>query len=93
MMSKIDNIVKSGGFDFHCHSTVSGGKYTVREICDMAVERNFSMLSITDHNSIVSNVNEIKRIYKKQGLDVIIGSELTGIYGGAEKMKKYILLH
>lgn len=84
-MSKIRSIVNSGGFDFHCHSTVSDGKYTVRELCDRAVAHSFSMLSITDHNSVDSDIIEIKNTYKKQGLDVVIGSELTGIYDSANK--------
>lgn len=83
-MSKARNIVIEGGFDFHCHSTCSDGRYTVRELCDKAIELHFSKLSITDHNSVSADIEEISEEYKQYGLDLVIGSELTATYNSVK---------
>lgn len=38
--------------DLHIHTTNSDGKYTVKEILEMAEEKKISTISFCDHNVI-----------------------------------------
>lgn len=38
-------------FDLHCHSTVSDGKLSPKELLERAVERGVDVLSLTDHDT------------------------------------------
>lgn len=79
-MSNYKNTVDCGGFDFHCHSTISDGKYTVHQVLDMALAERLSAIAITDHNSIHPDMQSIKQEYAPKGIDVIFGSELTALH-------------
>ncbi len=87
-MSKHQNMVCSGGFDFHCHSTISDGKYTVNELLDMALAKGLSTIAITDHNSIHSDMYTIREEYAFKGIEVIFGAELTALYDVSEKKEE-----
>lgn len=80
MEKNYKNTVCSGGVDLHCHSTISDGKYSVYHVLDMACQKGFSAIAITDHNSIHSEFNEIKEKYRSKGLNLICGSEVTAMY-------------
>ncbi len=79
-MNNYKNLVDKGGFDFHCHTNVSDGKYSIYEVLDEAVGRGFSAICITDHNSVHKDIDEIIKTYEKQGLKVFVGAEVTATY-------------
>lgn len=62
--------------DLHLHSTHSDGTKAPAELVQMAKRRNFTAISITDHDT-VSGTGEAIREGDKQGLEVIPGVELS----------------
>ena len=62
--------------DLHIHSTASDGKYTPKQLVDMALNKKISAISITDHDTI-SGVNEAIEYSKNKNVKVIPGIEVT----------------
>ncbi|MCX8131457.1 MAG: PHP domain-containing protein [Clostridia bacterium] len=62
--------------DLHIHTNYSDGSLSPGEILDMAKERQLSVISITDHNTI-SGVEEAVQLGKVIGIEVIPGIELS----------------
>ena len=44
--------------DLHIHTNVSDGKYTFKEIIDMAIKNNVTTISIADHDNIGADKKE-----------------------------------
>ncbi|AKA68603.1 PHP domain-containing protein [Clostridium scatologenes] len=65
--------------DFHLHTTASDGKFSPKELVNMASKENIDIMSITDHDTI-SGVLEALVEGKKLGIKVIPGLELSTLY-------------
>ncbi len=70
--------------DLHTHSTYSDGWYTPDEICARAKLSGVSLLSITDHDTLMGE-EEKRTAAEKYGLSYITGWEISA-YLGLEKM-------
>lgn len=67
--------------DLHCHSTCSDGTASPEELIDLAIERNLSGLSITDHDTL--NAYQTALPYaQKQNFPLIPGVEFSCIQRG-----------
>lgn len=63
--------------DLHIHTSCSDGKLTPREVIDMAVNNNVSIISITDHDTILAYNDELFDYAKKLGIRIIPGVEIS----------------
>lgn len=70
-------------FDMHIHSLHSDGKLSVREIFELAKERNIKGISITDHDNIDA-MDQALSLSIEYGVDFISGIELSAHYKGFE---------
>ena len=61
--------------DLHVHSTASDGQYTPTELVQMAKEKGFSAIAITDHDT-VSGLEEGKRTAEDLGIIFVPGIEI-----------------
>jgi predicted metal-dependent phosphoesterase TrpH len=63
-------------YDLHCHSTVSDGVLTPKEIVARAAERGVKVLSLTDHDDVdgLEDANEAARQF---GMEFINGVEIS----------------
>lgn len=62
--------------DLHTHSTFSDGNKTPRQLLEMAEEKNLSLFSITDHDTI-GGVLEVKENSKEYSFKFLTGIELS----------------
>ncbi len=69
--------------DLHTHSIYSDGSYTPSEIVSLAKSKGLCAIALTDHNTI-DGLAEFEREAKAQGIEYILGSELTCEYSGKE---------
>ena len=72
----MNNSTKNIKADLHIHSNFSDGKYSPKEIVNLAIKNNFSTISITDHD----NINAIKIALEYgsiNGIEVIPGIEFS----------------
>jgi 3',5'-nucleoside bisphosphate phosphatase len=63
-------------FDLHCHSTFSDGTYTPQMLIDLALEKGFSGLSITDHDTVNAYPEAIAYAAEK-GVTLVSGVEFS----------------
>ena len=63
--------------DLHIHTNVSDGKYTVKEIIDMAIKNNVTTISITDHDNIGAYTKESIEYAKGKNINLIYGVEIS----------------
>ena len=70
--------------DLHLHSTYSDGKNTPDTICSLAKARGLSLLSITDHDTLMG-LEDKRLAAKKHGLHYLSGWEISA-YEGEEKI-------
>ena len=63
--------------DLHVHTNVSDGKYTFKEIIDMAIKNGVTTISITDHDNIGAYTKENIEYAKKNNINLIYGVELS----------------
>lgn len=62
--------------DLHCHSTLSDGTLSVREMIETASRRKLSALAITDHDNI--DAYDVGSKYARElGLDLVPGVEIS----------------
>jgi len=61
--------------DLHAHSSASDGSYSPEALVAMAVERDLSVLALTDHDTI-AGVPEAREAAKAAGLGFVAGIEL-----------------
>ena len=71
--------------DLHVHSTYSDGAYTPQMLIDTAASIDLNVISITDHDNVLSYQVACDYI-KEKGLDieVIPGVEINTIYNNEE---------
>ncbi len=63
--------------DLHVHTNVSDGKYTFKEIIDMAIKNGVTTISITDHDNIGAYTKENIEYAKKNNINLIYGVEIS----------------
>lgn len=67
--------------DFHTHSTESDGKFSPKELVNLAKSKAIDIMALTDHdntNGVETAISEGKKI----GIKVIPAMELSTIYNG-----------
>ena len=69
--------------DLHIHSKNSDGSFTVEKIIEIAKLRHISMLSITDHDSIICQ-QKASSLAKKNGIRYISGVELNVTFNSSQ---------
>lgn len=62
--------------DLHIHSTASDGSFTPTQIVQMAKKEGFSLIAITDHDTM-GGVKEALEAGKQYGVEVIPGVEIS----------------
>lgn len=63
-------------FDLHTHTTASDGKYSPRELINLAETAGINVLAITDHDSISGLKEANKAVFRKR-ISLITGVELS----------------
>lgn len=63
--------------DLHIHSNYSDGKFSPKEIIDMAKQNNVKYISITDHDNIGGYSNELFDYANKNNITLIPGVEIS----------------
>tara|TARA_B100000809_G_C15048926_1_gene498260 strand:+ start:77 stop:934 length:858 start_codon:yes stop_codon:yes gene_type:complete len=66
--------------DLHIHSSHSSGTQTVEQICKEAVEKNISLISITDDDSTAS-YEELSKLAPTFNLQYIQGVDVSAMFG------------
>lgn len=61
--------------DLHIHSNYSDGDLTPIEIVNLAIKNNVGIISITDHDTLLGNIDIFNRNIK--GIEIIPGIELS----------------
>lgn len=62
--------------DLHLHSTASDGKLSPKDLVLWAKNRGLETIALTDHDT-VSGIDEAKEECKKQGINFVVGIELS----------------
>lgn len=70
----------NGTIDLHLHTTCSDGLDTPEELVDVAVERGYRYISITDHDT-VEGVVRGNEAAKGKPIELIPGIELSSMHG------------
>jgi len=63
--------------DLHIHSNFSDGQYSPEKIINFVHKKNISIFSLIDHNFILDDTNNIKKIAKDKDLTFIEGIEIS----------------
>jgi DNA polymerase (family 10) len=76
--------------DLHCHTTLSDGKNTLREMAEAARERGYAYLAVTDHSAshgfgddvqpdaLRRRIEEVRELNEElEGIRVLAGSEVN----------------
>ena len=74
---------ENGRADLHLHTCCSDGSYEPAELVRRAAELDFSVIAVTDHDSLDA-IEEASTEGKRLGVRVIAGVELSTIHGDAE---------
>lgn len=72
-----------GYVDLHTHTNYSDGTFSVSELIELAVKKNISTISVTDHDNIIG-LSEAYNISQKNNINLINGVELSATYNGSE---------
>lgn len=72
-----------GLIDLHIHTTASDGTFSPKEVVEMALERNLSVIAITDHDT-VAGVEEAMEASEGNEITVVPGVEISCLYSGRE---------
>ena len=72
--------------DLHTHSTFSDGKQTPRQLLEMAEEKELSLFSITDHDTI-GGVLEAKKNSKEYSFKFLTTGKRTQNPSNSEEIK------
>lgn len=72
-----------GLIDLHIHTTASDGTFSPKEVVEMALERNLSVIAITDHDT-VAGVEEAMEASEGKEITVVPGVEISCLYSGRE---------
>ncbi|MDD3614478.1 MAG: PHP domain-containing protein [Candidatus Pacebacteria bacterium] len=63
--------------DLHLHSFYSDGELAPRNLLKLAIQNKLSLFSITDHNFISSDLNQIKKEASQQNILFVPGIEIS----------------
>lgn len=63
--------------DLHIHTTMSDGTLTPKEVIDEAYKNKVSVISITDHDTIVAYNKELSEYAKSKNVKIINGVEIS----------------
>ncbi len=63
--------------DLHIHSNYSDGKFSPKEIIDMAKQNNVKYISITDHDNVDAYTDELFDYANKNNISLIPGVEIS----------------
>lgn len=63
--------------DLHIHTTCSDGELTPKEVIDVAINDRVSVISITDHDTIVAYKKELFDYAKDNNIKIIPGVEIS----------------
>ncbi len=63
--------------DLHIHSNYSDGKFSPKEIIDMAKQNNVKYISITDHDNVDAYTDELFDYANKNNVTLIVGVEIS----------------
>lgn len=63
--------------DLHIHTNLSDGALSPKEVIDMAVKNGVSVISITDHDTILAYDNELYDYAKDRDITIINGVEIS----------------
>lgn len=63
--------------DLHIHSNYSDGKFSPKEIIDMAKQNNVKYISITDHDNVDAYTDELFDYANKNNITLIPGVEIS----------------
>ena len=63
--------------DMHMHSIYSDGQYDINILLDKAIRSNIKTLSITDHDTLLGNINISDEYRYNKNLNIINGIELS----------------
>lgn len=88
----MDNIL----IDMHVHSLVSDGLLNPSEVIKSAAQNKISRIVFTEHNSVHSKFNQIKKYAKELGVDIPFpGTEVNTVYvrGGEPILKFHLLIY
>lgn len=69
--------------DLHMHTTASDGTQTPSELLEAVQEKNITLFSVTDHDSI-NNIDEMAQLVKNTNISFIPGVEVSVMYKGQE---------
>ena len=77
--------------DLHVHSCLSDGVFSPEELIKMAINERITALAITDHNLILSNINELQAKYPD--IELIRASEIsaTHVFASGKRMEIHII--
>lgn len=67
--------------DLHCHSSVSDGVLSPREVVARAADNGVEVLALTDHDD-VAGLDEARRAADEAGIALIPGVEISVTWGG-----------
>lgn len=67
--------------DLHNHSICSDGRFTPKEIIEMANKKNLNYIALTDHDTM-TGINEAMDVAKKLNVNFIPGIELSTEHNG-----------
>ncbi len=81
MHGNLGNAIKY--IDLHIHTTFSDGTSGVREVVEMALDKNIRAISITDHDTLDGYPLAVE-IGLDRGLEVITGAELSSEMNGID---------
>lgn len=62
--------------DLHSHTTASDGEYMPQKLIDMAIEKNISVLAITDHDTI-DGLDEALSYSENKKIEIVPGIEFS----------------
>ena len=64
--------------DMHMHSIYSDGQYDINILLDKAIRSNIKTLSITDHDTLLGNINISDEYRYNKNLNIINGLRFKG---------------
>lgn len=69
--------------DLHVHTTASDGTFSPKEVVELAVDKNISVMAITDHDTI-AGVEEAMDAAKEYPITIVPGVEISCFYENTE---------
>lgn len=69
--------------NLHIHSKVSDGEYDLEKVISMCKQNQYSIISITDHNTLCQQ-EEAQKLCEIYEIKYIFGVEISAIYNGKE---------